>query len=70
MEYLKYRGSYVLGNETLQESKPDSIILHPLPRVGEIKPEVDQDPRALYFEQAYNGVPIRMALIATLLGVI
>lgn len=70
MEYLKYRGSYVMGNDTLKEAKSDAIILHPLPRVDEIRPEVDLDPRALYFEQAYNGVPIRMALIATLLEVI
>jgi len=69
MEYLKYRGSYVLTNELLKSAKPDAMILHPLPRVDEISKEVDNDPRALYFEQAYNGVPMRMALIATLLGV-
>lgn len=69
MEYLQYRGSYVLTNEMLKSAKPDAMILHPLPRVDEISKEVDSDPRALYFEQAYNGVPMRMALIATLLGV-
>jgi len=69
MEYLQYRGSYVLTNELLKSAKPDAMILHPLPRVDEISKEVDSDPRALYFEQAYNGVPMRMALIATLLGV-
>lgn len=69
MEYLKYRGSYVLTNELLKNAKSDAMILHPLPRVDEISKEVDSDPRALYFEQAYNGVPMRMALIATLLGV-
>ncbi len=69
MEYLQYRGSYVLTNELLKSAKPDAMILHPLPRVDEISKEVDDDPRALYFEQAYNGVPMRMALIATLLGV-
>ena len=69
MEYLQYRGSYVLTNELLKNAKSDAMILHPLPRVDEISKEVDNDPRALYFEQAYNGVPMRMALIATLLGV-
>ncbi len=69
MEYLKYRGSYVLNPATLNEAKRDTIVLHPLPRVDEITPDVDSDPRALYFKQAYNGVPVRMALIAILLGV-
>jgi aspartate carbamoyltransferase catalytic subunit len=46
------------------------IIMHPLPRVNEISPEVDQDKRAIYFEQARLGVYVRMALIAKLLGAI
>lgn len=70
MEYIKYRGSYVLTKEIMAIAKKDTIILHPLPRVDEIAREVDQDPRALYFEQAFNGVPVRMALIAILLGVV
>jgi aspartate carbamoyltransferase catalytic subunit len=69
MEYLKYRGSYVLSEKTMEEAKKDTIILHPLPRVDEITTGVDKDPRALYFQQAYNGIPVRMALIAMLLGV-
>jgi len=69
MEYLKYRDAYVLSEDIMKQAKKDAIVLHPLPRVNEISREVDQDPRALYFKQAYNGVPVRMALIASLLGV-
>lgn len=68
-EYLKYRGSYILTAEILNEVKSDAIIMHPLPRVDEISKEVDMDSRAIYFEQAYFGVPVRMALISILLGV-
>lgn len=46
----------------------DAVVLHPLPRVGEISPTIDDDPRAAFFEQARNGVPVRMALLAALLG--
>ena len=46
----------------------DMAVLHPLPRVNEIAVSVDNDPRAAYFEQAHNGVYVRMALIMTLLG--
>ena len=49
-------------------AKPDMAVLHPLPRVNEIALDVDDDPRAAYFEQAQNGVYVRMALIMTLLG--
>lgn len=49
-------------------AKPNMAVLHPLPRVNEIVLEVDDDPRAAYFEQAQNGVYVRMALIMTLLG--
>ena len=48
--------------------RPDLAVLHPLPRVNEIAVSVDNDPRAAYFEQAHNGVYVRMALIMTLLG--
>ena len=49
-------------------AKPDMAVLHPLPRVNEIALDVDDDPRAAYFEQVQNGVYVRMALIMTLLG--
>jgi aspartate carbamoyltransferase catalytic subunit len=68
-EYLKYRGSYILTKEVLKDVKEDAIIMHPLPRVDEISTEVDLDSRAVYFEQAFFGVPVRMALISILLGV-
>lgn len=68
-EYLKYRGSYILTDEVLKEVKKGAIIMHPLPRVDEISNEVDLDSRAVYFEQAFFGVPVRMALISILLGV-
>jgi aspartate carbamoyltransferase catalytic subunit len=48
--------------------KQESIVMHPLPRVGEIAVEVDADPRAAYFRQAQNGLYIRMALLAACLG--
>ena len=67
-EYQRLRGSYVLTREKLSAAKPEMPVLHPLPRVDEIDPDVDADPRAAYFEQAQNGVFVRMALILTLLG--
>lgn len=67
-EYLKHKGVYVIGKEQMAQMKADAILLHPLPRVDEIKPEVDADPRAKYFEQSENGVAMRMALIAHFLG--
>jgi aspartate carbamoyltransferase catalytic subunit len=69
-EYEQYRGVYVLDKELMARAPQDMIVLHPLPRVDEIDPEIDSDPRALYFEQACGGVPVRMALIALLLGVV
>jgi aspartate carbamoyltransferase catalytic subunit len=67
-EYNKVVGSYRIDNELLSNAKKDLIIMHPLPRVTEIKPEVDKTPHALYFKQAFNGVPVRMALLSLLLG--
>jgi aspartate carbamoyltransferase catalytic subunit len=59
---------YIVDGPLLASMKPDSIIMHPLPRVDEIAPEVDADPRAAYFRQAQNGLYIRMALLAACLG--
>ncbi len=67
-EYERVRGVYILTRELLQRAPEDMIVLHPLPRVDEIAPDVDEDPRAKYFEQAAGGVPVRMALISLLLG--
>jgi len=68
-DYLRLRDSYVLTREKLSLAKEDLIVMHPLPRVTEIAYEVDEDRRAIYFEQARLGMWARMALIARLLGV-
>ena len=67
-DYVRLKDSYVLTNRKLDLGKKDLAVLHPLPRVNEIAPEVDDDPRAMYFQQAKGGVFVRMALILTLLG--
>ncbi len=66
-DYKEAVGKYILSLDKVQQMKVDSIIMHPLPRVNEIPPEVDSDPRARYFEQAQNGLYIRMALLYLLL---
>jgi aspartate carbamoyltransferase catalytic subunit len=68
-DYLRMKDFYILTREKMALSKPNMIVMHPLPRVNEISVEVDSDPRAKYFEQARKGVFIRMALILTLLGI-
>ena len=67
-EYEASRGVYVIDAAALDRLDPGAIILHPLPRVDEIAPEVDHDPRAAYFRQAHNGVYVRMALLSLVLG--
>jgi len=67
--YARARGRYTLDAAALLALPATAWIMHPLPRLGELPPEVDMDPRAIYFEQARNGVPIRMALLARALGV-
>ena len=69
-EYAKVKGSYVITLDTLKNAKEDLIILHPLPRVDEITPEVDSTPYAKYFKQAWNGVVVRMALLGLVIGAI
>lgn len=68
MEYERVKNSYILKNEMLENSKPNMRILHPLPRVNEIEEAVDQNPKAYYFQQALNGVYVREALLASILG--
>lgn len=68
-DYLRLKDSYILNNDKLGNAKEDLIIMHPLPRVNEISVEVDEDPRAVYFQQARFGMFVRMALIMKLLGV-
>jgi len=69
-EYTQVVGSYQIKNELLKNAKKNLIIMHPLPRVTEIHPEVDSTPHALYFKQAFNGVPVRMALLSLVSGVL
>ncbi|MBN2899132.1 MAG: aspartate carbamoyltransferase [Clostridia bacterium] len=68
-DYLRLKNSYILDNDKITLAKKDMIIMHPLPRVNEISPEVDDDDRAVYFEQSQLGVYVRMALICKLLEV-
>jgi aspartate carbamoyltransferase catalytic subunit len=67
-EYEKVKGSYVLNPGFLDRLKKKITILHPLPRVDEISPEVDSYPGAAYFRQVRNGIFVRMALLAMVLG--
>ena len=68
-DYLRLKGCYELDEKLLQVAPPTMPVLHPLPRIDEIKPDVDNDPRAAYFDQVHNGVYIRMAIILALLGI-
>ena len=67
-EYAKVRGTYKIGVATLQDVKEDMIIMHPLPRVDEIDHEVDNTRHARYFQQVWNGIVMRTALLALILG--
>jgi aspartate carbamoyltransferase catalytic subunit len=67
VEYEKVKDSYILGKEILEHTKKVFRIMHPLPRINEIKHELDETPAALYFKQAANGIPVREALLATLI---
>ncbi|CAG5928432.1 unnamed protein product [Menidia menidia] len=67
-EYQACFGQFILTPHIMTAAKKKMVVMHPLPRVNEISPEVDTDPRAAYFRQAENGMYIRMALLATVLG--
>ncbi len=67
-EYNRVRGLYRVTRKALQAAKPTMRLMHPLPRVDEISVDADEDPRSCYFKQAGNGVPIRAALLAMVLG--
>jgi aspartate carbamoyltransferase catalytic subunit len=69
IEYEKVKNVYVLRNSMLKNTKPNMKILHPLPRVNEIHPDVDNNTKAYYFEQALNGVYTRQAILCSLLGI-
>ena len=68
LEYEKVKNAYILDNAMLENSKDNLKVLHPLPRVNEITEDVDDNPKAYYFQQAQNGVYVRQALIAAILG--
>ena len=69
-DYIRLKDSYILDKKKMKAAKQRMIVLHPLPRVNEIAPEVDEDPRAAYFKQVKFGMYARMALIAKLTGCI
>jgi aspartate carbamoyltransferase catalytic subunit len=67
-EFEAAKSSYVITANLLRKARPEALIMHPLPRVDELEYDIDADPRAAYFRQAAYGVPVRMALVAALLG--
>ncbi len=67
-EYEKLRGSYIVNRELLSHARSDIGVMHPLPRVDELSPEIDSTPNAWYFDQAKYGLPLRMALLYLILG--
>jgi len=66
--YEDVKNYFEITTELMEKAKPKMIVMHPLPRVGEIHYNVDQDPRAAYFRQVRNGMFVRMALLAAVLG--
>jgi carbamoyl-phosphate synthase/aspartate carbamoyltransferase len=67
-EYNRVKDAYIINNNVLSKAKTQMIVMHPLPRVNEIDPEVDYDQRAAYFRQMRYGLYVRMALLALVLG--
>jgi len=69
-EYNKVAGSYIVDANLLSKAKGSAIVMHPLPRVGEIAADVDTTSHAKYFQQSFYGVPVRMAILGGILGVL
>ncbi len=69
-EYVKVKGIYKINLETLKNAKEDLTIMHPLPRVDEVAPEIDETPHARYFQQVWNGIVMRMGLLALIAGAV
>lgn len=67
-QYDEVKDNYIITPDLMRQAKEKMVVMHPLPRVGEISTEVDTDPRAAYFRQVRNGMYIRMALLAAVLG--
>ena len=70
LDYEKVKNAYIIDRRYLREFGKQLRIMHPLPRVNEIHPEIDRTPHALYFEQAHNGIPTRQAILALVTGAI
>jgi aspartate carbamoyltransferase catalytic subunit len=70
LEYERVRNAYQIDISIVDHGKPGMIVMHPLPRVNEIHTSLDASPQAAYFEQAKNGVTVRKALLAMLLGAV
>jgi aspartate carbamoyltransferase catalytic subunit len=70
VEYERVKDLYILHNDMLENSRENLRILHPLPRVNEISQDVDDNPKAYYFQQAQNGLYVRQAIISKVLGLI
>jgi aspartate carbamoyltransferase catalytic subunit len=68
VEYKKVAGKYTIDPQLVSQGPAHMIVMHPLPRINEITPEVDAMPQAKYFVQAANGVPVRMALLSMVIG--
>ena len=68
VEYEKVAGKYRIDPELVSQGPDNMIVMHPLPRINEITPEVDVMPQAKYWVQAFNGVPVRMALLSMVIG--
>ena len=68
-DYVRLKDFYILDKKKMEKAKEDMLVLHPLPRVNEISVEIDEDPRAVYFDQVQYGKYVRMALILTLLDI-
>ena len=69
IKFNQVKNAFIFTPEMVNQMKSDATLMHPLPRVNEIMQRVDDLPQARYFEQALNGVPVRMSLIAEALGV-
>ena len=69
IEYERVKNAYILRREMLEGCKETMKVLHPLPRVNEIHTDVDASPHAYYFDQARNGVYVRMAILTSILGI-
>ncbi|MBI3051565.1 aspartate carbamoyltransferase [Candidatus Woesearchaeota archaeon] len=69
-DYQAVKGVYQIDRSFLSHAKDSLRIMHPLPRVDEINPQLDRAPQSIYFQQAHNALPVRMAVLALILGAV